>query len=54
MVPTWKVGHPTFSKPDAHKMLLAGKGQRNSTETVALFRLAPFYMATDAAKSASQ
>src|SRR6266702_4270828 len=31
MVPPWNVDHSTFSKPDAHMMLLAGEGQRNGT-----------------------
>src|SRR6266550_926734 len=31
MVPSWNVGHSTFSKPDAHMMPLAGEGQRNGT-----------------------
>src|SRR5713226_5219980 len=29
--PSWNVGHSTFSKPDAHMMLLAGSGQQNGT-----------------------
>src|SRR6266567_3744950 len=31
MVPSWNVGHSTFSKPDAHMMPLAGEGQQNGT-----------------------
>jgi len=31
MVPSWNVGHSTFSKPDAHMMPLADEGQQNGT-----------------------